>query len=123
MLNVSKQSTNRVNIELNGSLDAIDMRVGLDALIEYSKDVSHGQMLYKISDFSFPSLGAIGVEMSLLPSMFSLLGKYDKCAVLCDTSWLRTAAEIEGALFPGIDIKSFEFNEDSEAEAWLLTNE
>jgi hypothetical protein len=123
VLKVKKQSANRVDIELNGSLDAIEMRVGLDALIEQSKDVSHGHMLYKISDFSFPTLGAIGVEMSLLPAMFALLGKYDKCAVLCDTGWLRTAAEIEGALFPGIDIKSFEFNKDAEAETWLLANE
>ena len=95
------------------------MRVGLDELIKLSENVTNGQMLYKISDFSFPTLGAIGVEMARLPSMFALLGKYDKCALLCDTAWIRTAAEIEGALFPGIDIKSFEFNEESQANAWL----
>jgi hypothetical protein len=119
MLNVKKQSPNRVDIELSGTLDAIDMRVGLDELIKASEDVSNGRMLYRISDFSFPTLGAIGVEMGRLPSLFGLLGKYDKCAVLCDTSWLRTAAEIEGALFPGIDIKSFELGEDEAAVTWL----
>jgi hypothetical protein len=121
MLNIIKQSENRVDIELSGSLDAIDMRVGLDELLKASEDVRNGQMLYKISEFSFPTLGAIGVEMARIPSMFSLLGKYDKCAVLCDTGWLRTAAEIEGALFPGIDIKSFELHEQNQAEKWLST--
>lgn len=119
MMNIKQQSANRVDIDLSGSLDAIEMRVGLDELLKVSENVTHGQMVYRISDFSFPTLGAIGVEMGRLPSMFSLLGKYDKCALLCDTAWIRTAAEIEGALFPGIDIKSFEFHEEEQAESWL----
>jgi hypothetical protein len=123
MLNIIKRSKNCVIIELSGTIDAIDMRVGLDELFKLSEDISHGHMIYKISDFSFPTLGAIGVEMARLPSMFRLLGKYDKCALLCDTAWIRTAAEIEGALFPGIVIKSFEFNADDQADAWLNTQQ
>lgn len=119
MLNIIKKSNNRVDIELIGDLNADTMRIGLDELIEASKDVSNGHMLYKISDFSMPTLGAIGVEISRLPKLFGLLAKFDKCAVLSDSDWLRTAAAVEGALFPGIDIKSFEFDEIDAAEAWL----
>lgn len=119
MLNIIKKSNNRVDIELIGDLNTDSMRIGLDELIEASKDVSNGHMLYKISDFSMPTLGAIGVEISRLPKLFGLLAKFDKCAVLSDSNWLRTAAAVEGALFPGIDIKSFEFDEIDAAEAWL----
>jgi len=119
MLKVVKQSDNRVDIELSGSLDAIEMRVGLDELIKVSADVANGKMLYRIFDFSLPTLGAMGVEMGRLPSLFGLLGKYDYCAVLCDTAWIRTAAEFEGALFPGIEIKSFDLDKVEQAEAWL----
>jgi hypothetical protein len=119
MLKITKPSADRVDIELSGTLDADSMRTALDELIEKSEDVSNGRMLYKISDFSLPTLGAIGVEMTRLPKLFGLLGKFDKCAVLCDTSWLRKAAVVEGALFPGIDIKSFELDEVEAAEAWL----
>ncbi|MGH1329632.1 MAG: STAS/SEC14 domain-containing protein [Paracoccaceae bacterium] len=119
MFNIAKPSENRVNIEIRGSLDAEAMRLGLDDLIEKSEGVQNGRMFYKISEFSMPSLGAFGVEMSRLPKLFGLLGKFDKCAVLCDSSWIRTAAAAEGALFPGLEIKSFEFDQDAAAEAWL----
>ena len=119
MLKVTKHSENRVDISLSGALDAQAMREGLDELIELSEGVTHGQMFYKISEFSLPSLAAIGVELARLPKLFGLLGKYDKCAVLTDAGWLRKAATLEGALFPGLDIKSFEFDETAAAEAWL----
>lgn len=119
MLNIVKVSASRMDIELSGKLDADSMREALDELIEQSEGIEHGRMLYRISDFSWPTLGAIGVEMTRLPKLFGLLGKFDKCAVLSDSARLRNAAAIEGALFPGIEIRSFEMNESDSAEKWL----
>lgn len=119
MLKITKPSSNRVDLELSGPLDSASMSKGLDELLEKSEDISNGLMLYTITDFSMPSLGAIGVELQRLPKLFGLLGKFDRCAFICDESWLRTAAEIEGKLFPGIDIKSFQSNEADQAEKWL----
>jgi len=123
MLKITKRSANRVDIDLSGSLDADAMRDGLDKLIAASEDVKNGRMYYRITDFSLPTLGAIGVEMTRLPKLFGLLGKFDKCAVLTDSDWLRKAAEFEGALFPGLDIRSFELDEQDEAEAWLAATQ
>lgn len=122
MLTVTKPMPNRVDIEFNGTLDAETMRAALDDLFAKSEDVVNGRMLYTITEISIPSLGAIGVELQRLPKLFGLLGKFDRCAVLSDASWLRTAAEIEGALFPGIEIKSFELQEAEDAEAWLAAS-
>jgi hypothetical protein len=119
MLKITKPSANRIEIVLSGAVDAEAMRTGLDKLIADSEGVQNGVMLYKISDPALPTLGAIGVEIGRLPQLFGLLGKYDKCAVLSDSGWLRKAASIEGALFPGLDIKSFEFDEQDKAERWL----
>jgi len=47
MLNVSKQSPNRIDIELSGALDADAMRSGLDHLIEKSEGITNGKMLYR----------------------------------------------------------------------------
>lgn len=123
MFKITKPSANRVDIDLSGSLDADTMRTALDDLIEKSETVAHGRMLYRISDLSMPSFGAIGVEMARLPKLFGLLGKYDKCAVLSDSAWLRKAAVVEGALFPGLQIKSFEFDDGAAAEAWLNSDD
>lgn len=119
MLKITSPAPNRVDIEFSGTLDAEAMRAALDDLFEKSEGVTNGRMLYRITDFSMPSLGAIGVELQRLPKLFGLLGRFDRCAVLSDAGWLRTASEIEGALIPGIEIKSFALNEAEEAEAWL----
>ena len=119
MLNVSKLPANRVDIELSGALDADAMRSALDHLIEESEGVSHGKMLYRISDFEMPTLGAMAVELYRMPKLFSLIGKFEKCAVISDAAWIRTAAEIEGAVFRSIEIKSFALADTEAAEAWL----
>ena len=121
MFSVTKPAPNRVDIDISGSLDAEAMRDGLDALLDASEEVSNGRMLYNISSISLPTLGALGVEFARLPKLFGLLSKFEKCAVLADAAWLRQAAEIEGAIFPGIEIKSFDLDEKQAAEEWLAS--
>lgn len=119
MFTVTKSKANRVDIELNGGIDANIMTAGLEELFRLSEDMEKGMMLYKITDFDIPTLGAIGAEILELPKMFKMIGKFERCAVLCDQGWIRTAAEIEGALIPNLEIKSFHLDEASAAEAWL----
>jgi len=119
MLNVSKPSPNRIDIEFSGALDADAMRAALDHLIKKSEGITHGKMLYRILDFEMPTMGAIAVELQHMPKLFSLIGRFDKCAVLSDTAWIRTAAEIEGAIIPSFEIKSFALADARDAEAWL----
>jgi hypothetical protein len=66
-----------------------------------------------------PSLGAIGIELSRLPEMFRLMKKYDRAAVLSDKTWIKKVSELEGVLFPGLEIKAFNRDQKAEAEAWL----
>lgn len=119
MLTVTKPSPDRLDIALSGTLDAEAMRAGLDELITMSEGVRNGRMFYRITDFSMPTLGAIGVELGRLPKLFALISRFDRCAVVSDAAWLRTAAEIEGRLIPGIEIKSFDLPDAEAAEAWL----
>lgn len=119
MLSISKPATNRVDITLDGGIDANIMSAALDELIDASKDVQNGTSLYTIVDFDMPTLGALGVEITRLPSLFRLLGKYEKIAVLTDNALLRVAGEIEGILIPGLEIRGFHLNDRAEAEAWL----
>ena len=82
MLKITKPASNRVDIVLNGGLDAEEMRQGLDDLIAKSDGVENGKMPYTISMFAIPTFAALGVELSRLPKLFSLLGKFEKCAVI-----------------------------------------
>ena len=65
------------------------------------------------------TLDAIGIEFSRLPSMFGLLKKFNRAAVLTDKAWLKKLSEFEGTLFPGLEIKAFNRDQKEKAEAWL----
>lgn len=119
MLTITKPQPNRVDIDLSGKVSSEEMAEGLDELLDLSQDVNNGTMLYTITSFAFPDLGAIMVEMGRLPKLFGLLARFDRCAVLSDVAWLRAAAEVEGAVLPGFDIKAFDLTERDAAEAWL----
>ncbi len=119
MFKVIPNGINRLDIELSGKLNTEEMKIALDELESKSKDIENGKMLYEIIDFHLPSLGAISIEFSRLPSMFGLIKKFDHAAVLTDKTWLKKVSEFKGQLFPGLEIKAFDRDQREEAEAWL----
>lgn len=119
MLTITKHSANRLDIELSGALGTQAMREGLDMLIDESADITKGRMLYRIRDFEMPSMGALAVEFKQMPKLFSLIGKFEKCAVVSDASWIRTVAELEGFVLPTLEIRSFPLEAEQQAEDWL----
>jgi hypothetical protein len=119
MLQIESKGPNRIDLELSGKLDANEMKSALDELISKAEDIEHGRMLYRIVEFHLPTLGAIGVELSRLPGLLRMVGRFDRVAVLTEKEWLKKASEFEGALIPGLEIKAFALDEESQAEAWL----
>ena len=119
MLSVSKPSSHQVDVELSGPVDADNMRSALNRLIEGADGMLHGKMLYKVSDLALPSMAALAVEFQLLPKLFGLVGRFDKCAVLSDAAWIRRSAEIKGAVIPFLEIKGFPMSDQQRAQAWL----
>lgn len=123
MLSVSKPTPNRIDIAFDGQIDTDEMRSVLEEFISLADDIENGVLHYTITDFSWPALSSIGVKFGQLPKLFGLLSRFDKAAVVTDTSWIRTAAEIEGAIIPGLKIKGFTPDQADDAEAWLLQTE
>ncbi len=119
MLQTEKVADDRVDITIAGKIDETEMRNGLTALFEQSDGMKGGKMLYHLTDFQMPTWAAIGVEFTMMPQLFGLISRFDKCALICDSSWISTAAEIKGALIPGLHIKSFDVGQEAAAEAWL----
>ena len=119
MLKITKPSPNRMDIHVAGAIGTEQMREGLDSLISQAEDMRNGKLFYKIVDFEMPSMGALAVELQLMPQLFQLISKFKKCAVVSDAGWIRTAAEIEGALIPSLEIKSFPVGVEDRADDWL----
>ncbi|NEX23115.1 STAS/SEC14 domain-containing protein [Thiorhodococcus mannitoliphagus] len=122
MFQVQRRGPKRIDIELSGKLDADAMKVALDALISETEGLEKGRMLYEVVDFHLPSLGAIALELSRLPSMLSLMKRFDRAAVLTDKAWIHQVSEFEGKLFPGLEIKAFDRDQRGEAGAWLAAD-
>ncbi len=119
MLSVDKNEDGLVVIELNGEIDATAMEVVLNQLVEIASDMQGIKMLYRITNFEWPSLSALGVEFKKLPQLLRLIARTDRIAVLTDEAWIATISEVEGALIPGVEIKAFELQEEPAALAYL----
>jgi hypothetical protein len=76
-------------------------------------------MLYDVIEFHLPSLAAIAIELSRLPSLFGLIRKFNRAAVLTDKAWIKLVSEFEGMFIPGLKIKAFGRDQKEEAEEWL----
>ena len=123
MFKVIQNGTNRLDLEMSGKLDAKEVKIALDELVSKSENIENGKMFYDVIDFRLPSLGAIAIEFSLLPAVFGLLKKFDRTAILTDKTWLKKLSELEGILYPGLEIKAFNRDQRAEAEAWLSSDE
>lgn len=119
MFKVTLNGVNRLDIEMSGKLDAEGMKLALDELVSKSQNIENGKMLYDVVDFHLPSLSAIGIEFSRLLSMLGFMKKFDRAAVLTDKVWLQKVSELEGVLYPGLQIKAFTRDQKEEAETWL----
>lgn len=119
MFKVTRVNESRLDIEMSGKFNSEQMENALDELVSKSEGIERGRMLYDVVDYHLPSLGAIAIEFSRLPSMFGFLKKFDRTAILTDKTWLKKVSEFEGTLFPGLEIKAFNRDQKVEAEAWL----
>lgn len=119
MFKVTKTGENRLDIEMSGKLDADQMRAALDDFAGKCEPIEDGRMLYDVIDFHLPSLAAVAVEFSRMPSMLGLIKKFERAAVLADKPWLKAVSEFEGLLIPGLEIKAFNRDQRDAAEAWL----
>ncbi len=69
--------------------------------------------------FCLYHLGVITIEFSRLPSMFGLIRKFRREAVLTDKDWIKKVSEFEGMLIPGLEIKAFNREQRDGSETWL----
>lgn len=120
MLKIEKEDERTFVIRVTGQVHTDEMDSELDRLLAMTAKVRGGRLLYDIREFEMPSLGAMMVEMRKMPQLLSLIGRFDKAAVMAEAPWLRAMAEWEGMLMPGFEVKSFAHKDEKEAREWLM---
>ncbi|BDS06412.1 hypothetical protein NT6N_14520 [Oceaniferula spumae] len=121
MFKTTLTAPHRIDIELDGKIEKEEMRSILTELLAKTGHIENGLMLYRIKNLKFPSIGALAVEFSMIPQLFKIIPKFKRAAVLADQEWVRRVSELEGKLFPGLEIKAWESHEEDKAEAWLTS--
>lgn len=119
MFKVTRTSSSHLNIEFSGKINAEEMHTAIAELESASRDIENGTMLYDVVEFHLPSLAAVVIKLSSLPTLFGIIRKFCKAAILADQKWLRQISEFEGLLIPGLEIKAFSREQKAQAQAWL----
>ena len=119
MFKIIQHGANRLDIELSGKSGAKEIKLMLDEFLAESEDIESGMVLCEIIDFHLPSLRTVAMEFARSPSIFGLMKKFDRVAVLADNTWFNKVVEIEGVFYPGLEIKAFNLDQREESEAWL----
>jgi hypothetical protein len=83
MFKITQKGKNRLDIEMSGKLNSEEMKIALDEFVSKSENIENGKMLYDVVDYHLPSLGAIAIEFSRLPSMFGLMKKFRDIVKSC----------------------------------------
>ncbi|QPH53144.1 STAS/SEC14 domain-containing protein [Pontivivens ytuae] len=108
-----------VELTVTGRIDADSMRDGLNALWGALEPVESARLLLLYNDWELPTAGALAVEFGQLGRAFSILAKVDRAALVSNQDWLRRVAEIESALIPGLEIRTYVPEDEAAARAWL----
>ncbi len=114
---VNRTGPNSLRMSISGMLDANTMEVGLEMMSTEMAGMVHGDALVIDEGASWPSLGAIAVELRHWPQMMAMLHQLDRVALVSHNQMFRTMATVESALIPGYEIRNF--NDEASAQDWL----
>ena len=116
---VDVRGPGRVDVQFSGKLDSDAMRRAIAELRRKTAGIEGGRMLFRVGEYRLPTLGAIAVELCHCVELLGMIRRFERVAVIAGQNWIRAASRIEGALFPGLQIRPFDVSEAQAAEAWL----
>lgn len=107
-----------VAFEIDGTVTAPDLD-DLYAAVEKAMDGKGPVHLYgEIHGIGGLTLDALGSNFKRGIALLPRIGRVDRYAVVTDKSWITTMAQLEGALIPGLEVKTWSVAHRDEALAW-----
>lgn len=104
---------------VTGKISEADMATALDWLKAQAKIHAEFNLCIEMDKLEFPSLDAFKEEFGRLGEVFKMAKSMKKCALISGSGFVRTFAKVEGALWPGLEIRAYERDERNEAIDWL----
>lgn len=119
MIELRDVENNILTVDISGRIETEEMAKALDAYIAKAETLHDAGLMLRYNDVEMPSMGALAAELNRLVPLLGTLDNFARIAVVANQDWLLTAARIEEAIIPGIDMKVFSAAEEDEARAYL----
>lgn len=110
------KNTNIFTFTVDGEIDEAGMTALYNILNDKSDDDDINILGYYKDFDGFDSFKAFTQAMKV---DFSAISNLNKFAIVTDKKWAKTLAEIESKIIPGISMKGFSEDEETEAINWL----
>jgi hypothetical protein len=120
MLTLTQLTPSALEITVEGPLSREDVARVLAEIDAILGSVERLDILADVRGAPDIHAGLILEELKHLPTVFRVIRKIDRVAVIADESWVRTAAKIEGKLIPGVTYQVYTRDRADAARAWLL---
>ena len=91
----------------------------MDAALDEAESIG---LYAEITDLGGFTLDALLKDIQMGLKQLGHLSRFQRVAVVTDTKWIRTLADVEDKLFPGIDLRTFALAEQDAAMAWLTAH-
>ena len=111
---------NVAHMRVSGRIDKDTLSEGLEwfqtAAEEAPADLN---LCVEMAKGDFENLSDVSAEFRHVGHVLRQNPNLEKCAVVTDSLFVRNSAKVEGAVIPGLNLKTFATDETVPAESWL----
>lgn len=108
-----------VHMSITGNIKPESMTQGLDWIHELDAEDDDFNLRIDMAQSEFDDLAAISAEFKRVATVLRHSKSAKKCALMTDSMFLRNSAKVEGAVIPGLEVRTFDLDETTPAERWL----
>jgi len=108
-----------VHMSITGNIKPESMTQGLDWIHELDAEDDDFNLRIDMAQGEFDDLAAISAEFKRVATVLRHSKSAKKCALMTDSMFLRNSAKVEGAVIPGLEVRTFDLDEATPAERWL----
>lgn len=110
---------NMIRLTVNGPVAQEETNAALEWFNQIGQEQGEYDLYLEIPKMNFEGLGDVRKTFLNLAHIMRGMENCNKCAVVTDSAFLRSTAQIESAALPNMELGSFGIVDLAEAENWL----
>ncbi|WP_158215805.1 STAS/SEC14 domain-containing protein [Notoacmeibacter marinus] len=108
------------HLTIDGRIEKSDIRMAMAAITAAKDESERINILVDVRGFAGFEMAALIEDLRQGFRELRDLSRYDRVAVVTEKSWMEWAAKTEGALLPGVSVRTFRSEEMDRARRYVL---